>query len=563
MSEAIKGGRLMAEQLVASGVTTIFALAGAGHTHLLMELEDLGVRLIGTRHETGAVGAADGYARTTGKPGIAAIIAEQGLPNAITAIETAFLYGSPVVVLVTRFPQNWLEVGGEIAIDHHARLAGITKWARTVPSPDKLGDYLATGLRIAQSGRPGPVVLVIPQDFLALPVPSSAARGAPALPCPAAPSPEAMAELLKLIPTAERPAILVDAGLDGVRAGDALGSLNAAGMAIFGYGGARGAIAENDGLGVLPWPYAQFALPACDLLIVAGARLNMWFGFGRAPRFPATTKVVQIDAVAEAIGRNQPVDLGIVADPAIALAHLADALAETAHAGWRRDWFDEALAPRRAAITATRSDAIHALALVAALQERRPKQGYLIVDGADILNWSHAAFRVARPRGYIDHHPMGSMGMGLPLAIGAAAEQEQAQAEGREPCPALLLTGDGALGFYLAELDSVARAGLPLKIAIGNDAQWGTEYHGQQLMTGRNVNTRLAEVDYGAVARGLGLAAATINEPQNLAAAIDRLFVDSLPALLDVRIDREAGRSLKTDPRLSFLIFSDLAPPDR
>jgi acetolactate synthase I/II/III large subunit len=564
MTETVKGGRLLAEQLAAAGVETIFSLAGAGHTHLLIALEDLGVRIIGTRHETGAVGAADGYARASGKVGVAAIIAEQGLPNAITPIQTAFLYGSPVVVLVTRFPQSWLESAGEIPVDHHALLAPITKWTRTVPAADKLGEYLEAALRISQSGRPGPVVLVMPQDYLAAQVPETPRRAAPEPPLPAAASEEAIAELRMLLTTAERPAILVDAGLMDPSAGQALESLNALGVPVFGYGGARGALTEADDTGVLPWPFAQFALSSCDLLIVAGSRLNMWFGFGRAPRFPEGLRVAQIDTVAEAIGRNRAVTLGIVADPGIALGQLADVMAASGRQAWSRDWIDAALAPRREAIVAEKSEAIHALTLVQLLQMRRPQHGVFVGDGADILNWSHAAIRIARPRGYMDHHPMGSMGIGLPLALGAAAaEQDLARAEDRDVVPVTLLTGDGALGFYIAELDTVAREQLPLKVVIGNDAQWGTEYHGQKLITGRFVNTQLVETDYAVVAAGFGLGSASVTDEGDLPGALDTLFASSGPALLDVRIDPDAGARLKTDPRLSFLIFSDLAPPAR
>jgi len=566
MTETVKGGRLIAEQLAAAGVETVFALAGAGHTHLLFELEDLGVRLIGTRHETGAVGAADGYARASGRVGVAAIIAEQGLPNAITAIQTAYQYGSPVLTLVTRCPQSWLEAAGEVTVDHHTLLAPVTKWARTVPTPDKLGEYLEAGLRIAQSGRPGPVVLVMPQEFLAAPVPEASRRQPPVLPLPAVAGAQAIERLLGLLAEAERPAILIDAGLTGesAAAATALAALNSLGLPVFGYGAARGTLAEDDARGILPWPFAQFALGACDLLIVAGARLNMWFGFGRAPRFPNTLKVAQIDTVAEAIGRNRAVTLAVTADPASALAQLAEMLIASDPPAWSRDWLDAAVAPRRQAIAEETSPSIHPLALVQALEARRPSDGIFVGDGADILNWSHAVIRIARPRGYMDHHPMGSMGIGLPLAIGAAAaEDDLARAEDRTPVPVVLLTGDGALGFYIAELDTVARAQLPLKVVIGNDAQWGTEYHGQKLITGRFVNTRLAETDYAGIASCFGVQGTGVGTAGDLAEAMDRLFSCASPALLDVRIDREAGAALKRDPRLSFLIFSDLAPPAR
>jgi acetolactate synthase-1/2/3 large subunit len=557
------GGGLLADTLAACGVRTVFALGGAGHTHFLLPLEDRGFRIIGTRHESGAVGAADGYARATGGIGVAAIIAEQGLANATTAIQCAYMYGSPVVVLVTRWIDAWVEPAGEIPVDLHATLQPITKWARTVPSVAKLGEYMRTALRIAQSGRPGPVVLTIPQDMMMAAVASPAVLPMAAPPLPAGASEDAIARTLALLKQAKAPAILVDSGCRGDAAGPALAVLRDAGLAVFGYGGARGLIPEDDVAGVLPWPYAQVALGECDVLVAAGVQLNMWFGFGRAPRFPEALQVVQIDAEGEAIGRNRAVALGVVADPATALGQLACAVQEEG-LSWSRDWLDTSLGARRERVAAVTSGAaIHALDLARSIELHRPGGGMVAGDGADVLNWSYGAIRIDTPRGYMDHHPMGSMGTGLPLAIGAAAaELDRADRDGGEPIAVTLLTGDGAFGFFLAELETIARHRLPLRIVVGNDAQWGTEYHGQKVLTGRFVNTRLSPARYDVVAQGLGVPGTALADPDRLDDVVARFFASPAPGLLDVTIDPEAGLALKADPLVSFLVFRDLAPPE-
>jgi acetolactate synthase-1/2/3 large subunit len=556
------GGALLADMLAACGVGTVFALGGAGHTHFLLPLEDRGFRIIGTRHESGAVGAADGYARATGGIGVAAIIAEQGLANATAAIQCAYMYGSPVVVLVTRWIDSWVEPAGEVPVDLHATLQPITKWARTVPSVAKLGEYMRTALRIAQSGRPGPVVLTIPQDMMAAAIaePAALPKAEPLL--PAAASDDAVDRIMAMLTKAKAPAILVDSGCRGEAAGPALAALREAGLPVFGYGGARGLVAEDDAAGVLPWPYAQVALADCDVVVAAGVQFNMWFGFGRAPRFPETLEVVQIDAQGEAIGRNRVVDLGVVGDPATALGQLASAV-RSQGLSWSREWLDRALAPRRERVAAIASGkTIHALDLARAIERHRPRGGVVAGDGADVLNWSYGAVRIDTPRGYMDHHPMGSMGTGLPLAIGAAAaELDRADREGGEPIAVTLLTGDGAFGFFLAELETIARHGLPLRIVVGNDAQWGTEYHGQKVLTGRFVNTRLSQARYDVVAQGLGVPGTALVDPARLDDAVAQFFAGPVPALLDVTIDPEAGLALKADPLVSFLVFRDLAPP--
>lgn len=556
------GGTVLADMVAASGVDTVFALGGAGQTHFLIALEDRGIRIVGTRHESAAVGAADGYARTTGNIGIAAIIAEQGLPNALSAIQGAYMYGSPVVVLVTRWVDAWLESDGEVAVDLHASLAPITKWVRTVHHADSLGEYMRTAMRIATSGRPGPTVLVMPQDLLAAPAKATNAE-VPEPPCPAAMSDAAMQQIEAILADARAPALLVDSGCRGEAAIEGIGALaKDCGLPVFSYGGARGLLAENEDT-VLPWPYAQVALPACDVLIVAGARLNMWFGFGRAPRFPEHLKVVQIDAQGEAIGRNRPVDLGVVADPGEALRQLAASLTQKGRR-WSTDWLHEALASRREAVAATgkQEGPVHALDLARSVERHRPRGAVVVGDGADVLNWSYGAIRIDRPGGYMDHHPMGAMGSGFPLAIGAAAAVEDIAARNGEKAePVTLLTGDGAFGFHLAELETAARHSLPLRIVVGNDAQWGTEYHGQKIVTGRHVNTRLSQADFAQVAQGLGVPGSRVDEAADLDTAVGQFFSSAAPALLDVAIDPEAGLALKANPDVSFLVFRDLAPP--
>ncbi|MDO6694638.1 thiamine pyrophosphate-binding protein [Aliiglaciecola sp. 3_MG-2023] len=565
------GGSLLADRLHATGVKTIFSLAGAGHTHLLLPLEDLGVRIVSTRHESGAVGAADGYARATGEIGVAAIIAEQGLPNAVSPISTAMHAGSPLVVLATRFPDSWVEADGEVPVDHHQMISGVCKWVRTVPSADKLIEYFDTACRIATAGRPGPVVLVIPQNFLMAPCHPSIVE-LPHVPNPPIVNATDIRKIADMIVAANHPVVLMDSGAvpkkgEEAKVYAALNKFNKDfDVPIFTYGQARGLIPE-DNESVLPWPFGQLVLPEIDLLIVVGTRLNMWFGFGRAPRFPENMKTVQIDIEAETIHRNNQVTFGAVGDPATAIQDLALELNDRGFSAGSLRWLDGALAERKALVEERKSGnnkEIHALELIQQVEKNRPKDGIFVGDGADILNWSQALVRIARPRGYLDHHPLGSMGVCLPMALGAAAaERDIATAQNRAPKRTTLLTGDGSLGFYIAELDTIAREGLLLTIIVGNDAQWGTEVHGQRLMTKRTVSTVLDWVDYAKVAQGFGLEAHTVNTRDELNGAIEQAYTDTGPKLVNVRIDPAAGMELKINPQLTFLIFSDLAPPNR
>jgi acetolactate synthase-1/2/3 large subunit len=559
----ISGGMAIANRIHQHGVETVFALAGAGHTHLLLALEDLGVAIVGGRHESGTVGQADGYARASGKIGFALIIAEQGLPNAITGIMTAFQAGSPVVVLITRFPDIWGEAAGEFVPDHHALVTPITKWARTVPSPDRLVDYFDAACRFATEGHPGPTVLIIPGDFLARRVPAAS----PPLPRPASlpcADPAAIREAATMLAGAQRPLIITDSGAGRSGAGAALRRLSADhGITVLGHSLGRGLVPEDDISG-FSWSYAQPAARLADVVLFAGARLNIWFGFGRPPRFGAESRFIQIDIEAEAIGRNHNIDLPIQADPARALSQLADELDRLGARAHDNTWVSDVLADRRSRIAALERPnygPIHPLEIGRALADNFPEDGYLVGDGADILNWTYGNLRVRRQRGYMDHQPMGAMGMGLPLAIGAAAaEKEVSRLEDRPVRPVALVTGDGALGFFVAELDTARRAGLALTVIVSNDGMWSTEYHGQKKIVGRAVNTLLGRSNYAQAAEAFGCKGIVIEDRAMLAPAVAAALAQGSPVLLDVHIDPEAGRLRKEDKLVSMIVFEDLAP---
>jgi acetolactate synthase-1/2/3 large subunit len=559
----MSGGQAIASRIAERDIGTVFALAGAGHTHLLTAVEDLGITIVGGRHESGTVIAADGYARTSGKIGIALIIAEQGLPNAINGIMTAFHAASPVVILLTCFPEAWNEPSGEFVPDHHALVGSITKWARSVPSPGRLVEYFDTACRIASEGQPGPVILIFPGNFLAHPIAAPSKTFALPASRPAA-DPTAIEKAAALLADAERPIIVVDAGACWGNAGPGLQRLTSDhGLTVFGHGLGRGLVPEDDDKSY-PWSYAQPAARMADVVLIVGAHMNIWFGFGRPPRFSADARFIQIDIQAEAISRNHPVDIPIQADPGIALNQLADALDRMGRPSHDRSWLVNCLASRRdrvGVLARPNQGPIHPLEIGRAVASQVPADAVLVGDGADILNWTYGNLRVRRERGYMDHQPMGAMGVGLPLAIGAAsAEKERAKALGVTARRVLLVSGDGALGFYIAELDTARRAALAMTVIVSNDGLWSTEYHGQHKTVGRTVNTALGRSNYAQVADAFGCSGVEIEDRAELGQAIEAALLKETPVLLDIHIDPEAGRMRKEDPLVNMIIFEDLAP---
>lgn len=561
---SITGGEALARRLVDQGVTTVFALAGAGHSHLLAALEDLGVTIIGNRHECATVGAADGYARATGKLGVALIIAEQGLPNAVSALNTALHASSPVLVLVTRSPDMWKDANTLYHPELLELATPLTKWARGVPSADRLVEYADAACRAATEGRRGPVVLDFQMEYLASPVPA-----VPLAPPRVAPGPEApaamIADVAAMLASAVRPIIIAGEGAAVPASVAALRRLAGDfGIPVLGLNGGRGMVAEDD---VCGWSYydVQAFVDQADLVIAAGVRFGMWTGFGRPPRFAATARLVQIDVSTEAMSPAFVADTPIAGDPAAVLRQIADALAEAAAPRHDPAWLADAIAPRRARIAELVAAPIadtHPLAMHRSVAARMHADDILAADGANVQVWAQVSLPVRRPGGYMDHLPLGSIGMGLPLAIGAAAAlKEEAGRTDAAMREVVLVSGDGGLGFFIGELDTAFRHGLPLRVVVGNDGMWGTEFHGQVKSIGRAVNTRLRRCDYAMVARGFGAAGLTLDDPARIDEVFDGFFAAPCPALLDVVMSDTAGTALN-DERVFDKILISIAELD-
>lgn len=558
----IKGGALIAETLKRHGVQTLFSLAGTAHTYLLEALDPLGIKVISTRHEAATVLAADGYARASGKVGVALIKNDQGLPNAVTGICTANAACSPVVVITSLSPSSSIECGGdfhEFVVDI---VKPVAKWARIVPSADRMAEYVAMAFHQAASGRPGVAVLGIPQEFQGFMVdqaivPRHQQSRPPAI------TPQDIDELAALVLKAERPMILVGGGALNSNAAPVLRRLaESYHIPVIGNSLGRGLVREDNRFGY-GWPLAQVAARQADLVIVAGMRLTQRMGYGLSPRFSKSATFAQIDIHAEEIGRNRPVDLPIHADVRQALEALEARLQEKKFAGFGSTaWVNEAMTARVKRIDELGRDPkaeIHPYQIARALESCLPEEAVVVGDGADILNWLHGIYMVKEPRCYMDHYPFGSMGVGTGLALGAAAAlSDEAIETGKPARPLVLITGDGAFGFFCAELHSFAHADLPVSVIIANDGAWGTEHHGQVKALGASFNCLLGKSDYEHVGTAFGFESRKVETFEALPGEIEWTLAGRR-RLLNVLTDTAAGLLRKTDPRVQTVAFEDLA----
>ncbi|MBT5564142.1 MAG: thiamine pyrophosphate-binding protein [Rhodospirillaceae bacterium] len=554
----LTGAAVMRRVLERFGVKTVFALAGASQTLLLDECEKADFRIVPSRHESATVGAADGYSRVTGKVGIAMVNVDQGMPNAITGLQQAFEACSPVVVLVGREPDSWTQP--ELDFDHGilGLVQPVTKWARTVQSAARLGEYLEAACRRALAGRPGPVVLAVPKDFLKELVDPGVDLDTPVAPNPRpAPVAEDVVRATDLLQAAKRPLIIAGSGAFRSGAGAVLRNFTDLGTPVATHNLGRGLVPENDHTG-WGWPLAQFAAHEADLVIWAGARMAKKFGYGLSPRFPPSVKMIQIDLEAEEIGRNRMVEVGLVADSRTALEAILNELKTRAANPYDPSWVKHSLQKRLDAIEQSghEEDHIHPLRLARAVNARLPKDAIFIQDGASILVRSWAVTRYTSDGGYMDTMPLGSMGMGTPLALGAVAGAKEVATEtGKPERPVVMVTGDGAFGFYCAELDSAAKADLPFLCVISNNGGWGNEIHTQPHQVGRTINAHFADTRYDTVAQGFGAAGFRVEAVGELESTLDKAFIiNDKAVVVDVIVQESGG----LDPLTSTLLYHDV-----
>jgi len=541
---SIDGGELFVRTLESAGIRTVFTLHGGHLDAIFQSARDHGLRLVDTRHEQAAGHAADGWARVTGETGVAIVTAGPGLTDCVSAIANAWLDCIPTLFVGGAAPLRDAELlplqGG---LDQLALVAPITKWAHRVTHTHRIPDLVGQALRIARSGRPGPVYLELPIDVLFARADETHARipGKIAPDAAPAPAPPAVAQTLAWLREAERPAIVVGGGARFAGAAPELVAFaERTGIPVFSNGKAHGLVPDDHPLCGRSLANLAFTGPTgggeADAVLVLGARLGLFTGHPATPLIPPGAKLIQVDVSAEEIGRNREVELGIAADCRETLRAL---LAAASDRPWpeRPAWqeavrgvreghklmFAQALAAERAPI--------HPYRLAAEIAKALPRDAIVAADGGETASWMEMAARVHAPGRWLSHGYLGCLGTGLPFALAAKLAHPES--------PVLCIVGDGSVGLNFAEFDTFVRHGLPIVTVVNNDGQWGMSAHGQDLLFGkeRRVVTDLAPTRYDLAAAGFGCHAEHVVEPKEIAPALERAFASGKPACIDVTTD--------------------------
>jgi acetolactate synthase-1/2/3 large subunit len=532
------GGRVVARAFKREGVSHVFTLCGGHIMSIYDGCLDEGIAIIDVRHEQSAAHAADGWARVTGQPGVALVTAGPGLTDAVTGVATAWRANIPMVVIGGQAPRAFQDMGGLQDMAHVDLMRPITKWAVSVPSAKRLGEYVATAFRVATTNVPGPVFLEMPLDFLFDMVEE---REISEWECTrteagVGPDPRFVAKAFDLLRGAQRPVCLVGSQLFWSKRRDAYPEfVKTFGMPVYVNGQARGSLDPDD-----PHWFLQTrkdALKKADVVLIFGTPLDFRIGYGRERVINGEAKLIQVDLDGRELGRNRPCDVGIIGDTGMVMEELtACARAAKFVPELSRPWLSElrglekqkweALAPQLASDEAP----LNPLRVCAEVDKFITKDTIVIGDGGDFVG---SAANVLRPRGFghwLDAGPLGTLGTGPGYAMAAKLASPKSDV--------IIMYGDGAFGLNMMEFEACIRQKINIVGIIGNDAAWTQILRGQVQIYGpdRTPACKLAPTRYDLMVEAMGGHGEWVETPAELRPAIERALGCGKPAVVNVRI---------------------------
>ena len=522
------GAHALIHALRDAGIARVFTLSGNHVMPVFDAAIDSGIELIHVRHEAAAVHMADAYARLTESVGIAMVTGGPGHANAVSALYTATMGESPLVLLSGHAPRDQLGKGAFQEMAQAEIAAPLAKASWVCKSPHEVASDVRKAMTIAKSGRPGPVHLSLPTDCLERPAATgaSAIDGVEPVRLDEGDATRIVQRLLK----ARSPLILAGPASTTKRGRARAAALqDALGIPVIGMESPRGV--ADPSLGAFAEILAQ-----ADCILLLGKRLDFTLKFGAAPALRPDCEFMQVDAEAQEIDRTSRAVGPRLTASAIADLHPAiDALmahAKRAKSGWL-DEVRDAIAYRPAAwdnISASTPGRLHPVQALRPLQELLDAHpdSVLISDGGEFGQWAQAC--LAAPNRVING-VAGAIGPAFPFALGASAA--------KPGVPVIAVMGDGTFGFHGAEIDTAIRAGLSFIAVVGNDARWNAEYQIQVREYGaeRAKGCELLPLRYDEVAKAFGGHGELVTSAADLLPAAKRARSSGRAACLNVMIE--------------------------
>ena len=531
------GGRLLVDVLGAHGVETVYCVPGESYIAVLDALYDRrDVRVIACRHEAAAANMAEAAGKLTGRPGICFVTRAPGATHAAIGVHTARQDSTPMILFVGQVARGMQGREAFQEIDYAAVFGGLAKWAVQIDDARRIPELVTRAFGVAMSGRPGPVVVALPEDMLRDEV--DAADVAPAERVAAGPSAAALDAFRAALAGARRPLAILggsgwDAGaVDAFRRFAERNALPAAcsfrRQGLFDHRDPR--YAGDLGLG--PNPALAARVRDADLLIALGGRLGEvpsgGYALIEAPR--PRQRLVHVHADAGELGRVYRADLAINAGPA-EFARALDGVDPIDPAPWSawcaaaRDDYE------RYATPSGDGGALDMGAVVAWLSERLPGDAIVCNGAGNYTTWLHRFFRY-KGFGTQLAPTSGAMGYGVPAAIAAKAMHPERVV--------VAFAGDGCFSMAAHELATAVQERIAVVVVVVNNGMWGTiRMHQERQFPGRTIATSLHNPDFAALARAYGAHGAVVTATAEFAPAFEAALAANGPALLELRTDPE------------------------
>ena len=568
MSE-ITGGELFARALQAEGIEFLFGLPSPEVDPLLAQLERHGIRLVPIRHEAAAVHMAEGLYKTTGK--VAAVLGNPGpgSANLLPGVITALHEGVPVLAITSQhrlglvYPSSPATFQGQDQLD---LFRPAVKWGGPVFEWGRIPEVLRLAFRAMWNGRPGPVHVELPAPILyetgdedTAPIRPPAAYRAPG---PFA-SAEQLDEAAALLAGAQRPVVISGTGVDRADANDAvLALVELLGCPVLTTMAGRSTVRSDHPNYVFGFGAAADRVRAeADVLLVAGSRMgNLDVPYDKYWGDPSGQRLIQIDIDPRHLGVTRPLTIGMVADVRGALEGLTERLramrlparGATDLARYRAE-DDEVRLAQAAPILEWQGPGIHPAHAIGTIGAVFGPDAVYTVDGGNTSLWAYSVLPPTRPRSYHSILELGMLGTGIPSAIGAKL--------GAPERDVVCVTGDGAAGFNIMEMQTAAREKLAITTIVFAEGTWTMEEPNELELYGQTFGTHQGEIRWDTVARGLGCHAEFVDQIEDLEPALRRAHENDGPSLVCIRTSHDANLAIPEDMMARFFeVYSGPAP---
>jgi acetolactate synthase-1/2/3 large subunit len=531
------GARILVDQLVVHGVETAFCIPGESYIAVLDALHDAPIRLVVARHEAGAANMADAYGKLTGRPGICFVTRAPGATHASVGVHAAYQDSTPLILFVGQVPRSHRGREAFQELDYARMFGEMAKWVAEVEEAAAFPEVAARAFHVATSGRPGPVVVALPEDVLGEEADvEDAARYQPVRPSPA---PGDVAEARALLAAAERPLVVVGGGgWSAEAAADLQAWAEASGVPVATSFRRQDYIDNSSPVyaGVLTIghdPALAGRLRDCDVLLAVGTRLGDIATRGYTTLEPPRTpqKLVHVHADPDELGRVFEPDLPIVADSPAFLAAL-----RTLEPLDGSSWSEWTAAAHDGYLAWLRHDrgpgALDLGDVMAHLREALPPDAVLTNGAGNFTVWAHRFYAFRRYRTQLSPCS-GAMGYGVPAAVAAKVVHPERTV--------VCIAGDGDFLMSGHELAAAAQEGAPIVVLLVNNGMYATiRMHQERQFPGRVTGTDLVNPDFVALAEAYGAYAEPVERSEDFAGAFERALAADRPALLELRVDPEA-----------------------